>query len=388
MKIKQELSSIELKYNQNRYNREENTDRVNVVNESCKRRVTDIDYKKTNLIHYLIDHLPKHSLLKHSLLSLDSEDIKRLTLGYLRDKVKEILVRKQKRLQNSKREKREKIKRERKDYLGITQEKTYYLNTPYGQYPIQYRNPLNQWAYQYHCTEDKMSKQLLSYNFLKIKTLIRYLFSRYSKVYVSRLDFHFNEEDCKDLDRVNWMFNKLVKETLSNDKGYLGYICSREYSESDGIHLHCFLFLDGQVYQNSCGLYSIVKEKWLRIGGKSVYNREYQNTLPDRNGVLGVIHYYQLDKIFKLVHVSKYFLKNLNEREWLIRLGYDSNRRLLTSSHIGDKADLATLNQINYNRKWLVDYSWLDKIKLSKNESFKDLIDTKEYVIENQYWLD
>ena len=30
-----------------------------------------------------------------------------------------------------------------------------------------------------------MSKQLLSYNFLKIKTLIRYLFTRYSKVYVS-----------------------------------------------------------------------------------------------------------------------------------------------------------------------------------------------------------
>ena len=50
--------------------------------------------------------------------------------------------------------------------------------------------------------------------------------------------------------------------------------------------------------------------------------------------------------------------------------------------------DLATLNQINYNRKWLVDYSWLDKIKLSKNESFKELIDSNEYVIENQYWLE
>lgn len=376
MKIKQELSSIELKYNQN-HNREENTDRVN-----------DNNNKKTNLIHYLIDHLPKHSLLKQSLLSLSSEEIERLTLDYLRNKVKERLVRKQKRLQNSKREKREKIKRDSKDYLGITQEKTYYLNTPYGQYPIHYRNPLNQWTYQYHCTEAKMSKQLLSYNYLKIKTLIRYLFSHYSKVYVSRLDFHFNEQDCKDLDKVNWMFNKLVKETLSNDKGYLGYICSREYSESDGIHLHCFLFLDAHVYRNTNGLYNTIKEKWLRIGGKSVYNREYQNTLPDRNGVLGVIHYHQLDKIFKLVHVSKYFLKNLNEREWLVRLGYNGNRRLLTSSHIGDKVDLATLNQINYNRKWLVDYSWLDKIKLSKNESFKDLIDTNEYVVENQYWLD
>lgn len=376
MKIKQELSSIELKYNQN-HNREENTDRV-----------TDRIDRKINLINYLINHLPKHSLLKQSLLSLSSEDTERLTLGYLRDKVKEILVRKQKRLQNTKREKREKIKRDSKDYLGITQEKTYYLNTPYGQYPIHYRNPLNQWAYQYHYHEDKMSKQLLSYNYLKIKTLIRYLFSHYSKVYVSRLDFHFNESDCKDLDKVNWMFSKLLKETLSNDKGYLGYICSREYSETEGIHLHCFLFLDGNLYKNSSGLYNTIKEKWLRIGGKSVYNREYQDNLPDRNSVLGVIHYYQLNKIFKLVHVSKYFLKNLNEREWLEPLGYNSNRRLLTSSHIGDKVDLATLNQINYNRKWLVDYSWLDKIKLSKNESFKDLIDTSEYVIENQYWLD
>nr|DAK20064.1 MAG TPA: Inovirus Gp2 [Caudoviricetes sp.] len=376
MKIKQELSSIELKYNQN-HNREENTDRV-----------TDNYNKKTNLIHYLINHLPKHSLLKQSLLSLNREDIKRLTLEYLRDKVKEILIRKYKREKESKKTRKEKIKRDSKDYLGITQEKTYYLNTPYGQYPIHYRNPLNKWAYQYHCTEAKMSKQLLSYNYLKIKTLIRYLFSQYSKVYVSRLDFHFKEEDCRDLDKVNWMFSKLLKETLSNDKGYLGYICSREYSETEGIHLHCFLFLDARVYRNIGGLYNTIKEKWLRMGGKSVYNREYQNTLPDRNGVLGVIHYHQLDKIFKLIHVSKYFLKNLNEREWLVRLGYNSNRRLLTSSHIGDKVDLATLNQINYNRKWLVDYSWLDKIKLSKNESFKDLIDTSEYVIENQYWLD
>lgn len=377
MKIKQELSSIELKYNQNRYNREENTDRV-----------TDIEYKKTNLTQYLIDHLPKHSLLKQSLLSLSVEEIERLTLGYLRDKVKEILIRKQKREKEIKKNREEKIKRERKDYLGITREKTYYLNTPYGQFPIQYRNPLNQWAYQYHCIEDKMSRQLLSYNFLKIKTLIRYLFTRYSKIYVSRLDFHFKEEDCKDLDKVNWMFNKLVKETLSNDKGYLGYICSREYSETEGIHLHCLLFLDAHVYRNIGVLYNTIKEKWLRMSGKSVYNGEYQNTLPDRSSVLGVIHYHQLEKIFKLIHVSKYFLKNLNEREWLIRLGYDSNRRLLTSSHIGDKVDLATLNQINYNRKWLVDYSWIDKIRLSKNESFKDLIDTTEYVVENQYWLD
>ena len=396
MKIKQELSSIELKYNQNHSNdsvtrfcyfsagsgisyynsREYSTDRVN-----------DVDYKKTNLINYLIDHLPKHSLLKQSLLSLNREDIKHFTLDYLRNKVKEILIRKQKREILIKKNREEKIKRERKDYLGITREKTYYLDVPYGQYPIQYRNPLNKWAYQYHLEDDKMSKQLLSYNFLKIKTLIRYLFSRYSKVYVSRLDFHFTEESNRDLDKVNWMFNKLLKETLNHDKGYLGYICSREYSESDGIHLHCLLFLDAHVYQNSSGLYNTIKQKWLRIGGKSVYNREYQNTLPDRNSVLGVIHYYQLEKIFKLVHVGKYFLKNLNEREWLVRLGYNSNRRLLTSSHIGDKVDLAPLNQINYNRKWLVDYSWLDKIKLSKNESFKDLIDTNEYVIENQYWL-
>ena len=184
------------------------------------------------------------------------------------------------------------------------------------------------------------------------------------------------------------MFNKLLKETLNHDKGYLGFICSREYSETDGIHLHCLLFLDARIYRNITGLYGTIKEKWLRIGGKSVYNREYQNTLPDRNSVLGVISYYQLEKIFKLVHLSKYFLKDLNERGWLIRLGYDSNRRLLTSSHIGDKVDLATISQINYNRKWLVDYNWLDKIRLSKNESFKELIDTNEYLTENQYWLD
>lgn len=71
-----------------------------------------------------------------------------------------------------------------------------------------------------------------------------------------------------------------------------------------------------------------------------------------------------------------------------IELKYNQNHnREENTDRVTDRID-RKINLINYNRKWLVDYSWLDKIKLSKNESFTDLIDTNEYVLENQYWLD
>lgn len=181
----------------------------------------------------------------------------------------------------------------------------------------------NKWVNLNMLSNDINTERTIRSNYWSIKDLIWVLFIKHNRLFVLRMDFYLPLENKNNLDKLNHDFNRLLVNYLYKEDWYLKYYAVREYSESDGIHLHCLLFLDTHVYQNSSGLYNTIKEKWLRIGGKSVYNREYQNTLPDRNSVLGVIHYHQLDKI-----------------------------------------------------------------KLSKNESFKELIDSNEYVLENQYWLD
>ena len=139
------------------------------------------------------------------------------------------------------------------------------------------------------------------------------------------------------------------------------------------------------MYKNDYSFYSEVLGKWKKIGGKSVYsgylNRE---RLPDKGECLGLIKYTELEKIEKLIYLIRYLLKDINEREWLERLGIEGKRRLITSSHVGDKIDLGNAFKPNYFRDFIVDYSWLDKIKLSTNKRIITRDSKKEYLLKNE----
>lgn len=227
-------------------------------------------------------------------------------------------------------------------------------------------------------------KPLASLYFLKIKTLIRILFSQYSRIYTCRFDFHFKYEDSRDLDKVNYLFKRLQNETINHHSGYLGYIylgyiCIKEFSETNGIHLHCLYLLDGKVHQSSAYFYQLLKNKWLKLGGKSVYNRNYdKHKLPYRGAGIGLIRYTDTEKIFKLVNLCKYFVKDVSHRDWVERLGYKTNRKLLTTGYITEKLGLekqiTLINSVNPNREYPIDYSFIDSISLNKNKSFLDLM--------------
>lgn len=349
-----------------------------------------ITFLKTKLIGFLLSSLPKNSIKYHFFNTLDKELFESIGLDLLITETKlllNILKQKQKsRLLNNKNTINCLSK---PDSFDINQDRTYLLIkedefSNKKTLVLNYKLRQSQWTYKYMLL-DKAERSLMRFNFLKIKNLIRYLFNSYSKIIVCRYDFHFEYSDSRDLDRCNILFNKLLKESINRFSGYLGYVCSREYSETDGVHFHCYFFLDGQLYRNDYSFYSEVLAKWKKIGGKSVHN-VYLNRdrLPDKGECLGLIRYTELEKIEKLIYLIRYLLKDINEREWLERLGIEGKRRLITSSHVGDKIDLGNAFKPNYFRDFIVDYSWIDRIKLSTNKRIITRDSKKEYLIKNE----
>nr|DAY09825.1 MAG TPA: Inovirus Gp2 [Caudoviricetes sp.] len=348
-----------------------------------------IAFLKTKLIGFLLSFLPKNSIKYHFFSTVDRELLDSLELDLLITETQSLLKtlgQKQKsRLLNHKNNINTLSKL---DDFNINQDRTYLLIkedefSNKKTLVLNYKLRQSQWTYKYMLL-DKAERSLMRFNFLKIKNLIRYLFNSYSKIIVCRYDFHFEYSDSRDLDKCNALFTKLITETINRYNGYLGYVCSREYSETEGIHFHCYFFLDGQLYKNDYSFYSEVLGKWKKIGGKSVHN-VYLNRdrLPDKGECLGLIKYTELEKIEKLIYLIRYLLKDINEREWLERLGIEGKRRLITSSHVGDKIDLGNAFKPNYFRDFIVDYSWIDKIKLSTNKRIVTRDSKKEYLIKN-----
>ena len=206
----------------------------------------------------------------------------------------------------------------------------------------------------------------------RIKELIRVLFQLYTKVMVIRLDLYNNE---RDLDVVNKRL-KLWDKWIRGDKGdsYLASYCSREYADDTGLHIHCFLFFDGQVVNNDQYLARCFGEKWEAMGGSRFHSRNMnKDRLPDGGECLGNVDYWDVYSIEKLIILGKYLIKNLNEREWLEKTGNNKEARLFSctpivdyEAKVNDYNDRMVLN-VEHNRKKIVDYSWIDRLGL-KNE--------------------
>lgn len=348
-----------------------------------------ITFLKSRLIGFLLSFLPKNSIKYHFFNTINKELFESIELDLLITETKSLLT-------TLKQKQRTRLLNNKNNINSLSKQDTYNINQQRNYLLIKedefsnkralvlnYKLRQSQWTYKYMLL-DKAERSLMRFSFLKIKNLIRYLFNSYSKVIVCRYDFHFEYSDSRDLDKCNILFNKLLKETVSRYNGYLGYICSREYSETEGVHFHCYFFLDGQLYKNDYPFYTEVLSKWKKIGGKSVYNGYLnKDKLPDKGECLGLIRYTELEKIEKLIYLVRYLLKDINEREWLERLGIEGKRRLITSSHVGDKIDLSKAFNTNYYRDFIVDYSWIDKIKLSTSKRVVTRESKKEYLIKN-----
>lgn len=272
-----------------------------------------------------------------------------------------------------------------RDYLDICIPYTrddfprdHYLRREYVELPP---TKANRWVDPRFRLDDKSGKlEKLSFKeirnlnqaYNRIKELIRVLFQLYTKVLIIRLDLYNDERDLETVNKRLRIWDKWIK----NDKGdsYLASYCSREYADDTGLHIHCFLFFDGQVVNNDQYLARCFGEKWEAMGGSRFHSRNMnKDKLPDGGECLGNVDYWDVYSIEKLIILGKYLIKNLNDREWLEKTGNNKEARLFSctpivdyEAKVNDYNDRMVLN-VEHNRKKIVDYSWIDRLGL-KNE--------------------
>lgn len=319
-------------------------------------------YDREQSIDFLLTHTPKNQVQyalytnKDFTDSLTDKDLILYCKKLIRSKLSLIRKLKQKR----------KSRIDKKDHYGTCREyKTGYFfidrNKPYA----------SKWTYITIDMQNKHTQRNLQYSFNSIKRLIKSLFSNHRKVMVVRCDLYGKrDENDNDLDLLNNSFSKLQRETLYGLDYYLGYYCSREYTIDRQIHLHCYFFLNGNKVKREIDFLERIGTKWKKMTGGYVYCRNLdRNRLPDRSEVLGTVCYWDLRKIDKLIFVSKYLLKNLGNREWLekVKNGKENNR-LFTCSFRKEGLE----NNRKIPRKWDIDYSWIDSVKLSDTKSVFD----------------
>jgi hypothetical protein len=299
--------------------------------------------------------------------------------------------------------KRRKRRPDRNDYYGFCTEYTHedfppdhYLRREYVRLPFK---KLHYWIDLSHMPKDKLRNIRLAFS--SIRDLIQSLFMVHNRVIIVRLDFGLKERK-EDLPFINSCFNRLLDRLEYYHKEYLGYICTREYKEQKGIHLHCFMFLDGNKIRNEKGFVENVRRMWGKYTTRGlekddnvvnesckrrvkewingyVYCRNYdKNKLPDEGECLGLVKYTDVLTIEKLVVLSKYLIKNISDRDWLVATGNNPKSRLFTCTSVANYPSLNTdyhdrlaLN-VDYNREYLVRLDWIQEIKLQNEYSLFD----------------
>ena len=359
-----------------------------------------LDYTREELINKLIEHLPVNNLYREQLLSnrdfTDNQSLTKLRDVY--SKLINRLLRISKRIRKSR-----KRKSDRNDYYGFCTEYTHedfpphhYLRRDYVRLPFK---KLHYWIDLSHMPKDKLRNIRIAFS--NIRDLIQSLFMVHNRIIVVRLDFGLKERK-EDLPFINSCFNRLLDYLEYHHKEYLAYICSREYKEQKGIHLHCFMFLNAKLVKNEKEFVENVRRMWGKYTTREiekddnvvnesckrrvkewingyVYCRNYdKNKLPDEGECLGLVKYTDILTIEKLVVLSKYLLKDMDNRDWLIQTGNNPKSRLFTSTSVANYASLntdyhdrLTLN-VDYNREYLVRLDWIQEIKLQNEYSLFD----------------
>ena len=348
-----------------------------------------LSYTREELINKLIHYLPTNNQYRNQLLS-NTDFTNNQSLTKLRKVYSKIINRK---LRVSKRiSKRKKPKPDRNDYYGFCTEYTHedfppdhYLRRDYVRLPFK---KLHYWIDLNHMPKDKLRNIRLAFS--SIRDLIQSLFMVHNRIIVVRLDFGIKERK-EDLPFINTCFNRLLDKLEYYHPEYLAYICTREYKEQKGIHLHSIMFLDGNKVKNEKEFVENVRRMWGRYTTKElekdneewingyVYCRNYdKHKLPDEGECLGLIRYTDVLTIEKLVVLSKYLIKDISERDWLVKTGNNPKSRLFTCTSVANYASLNTdyhdrlaLN-VDYHREYLVRLDWIQEIKLQNEYSLFD----------------
>lgn len=357
------------------------------------------NYSRDQLLFALRLVLPKQSRL-HSLFQ-SNDYVNHYTDQDLRNTLKQIVQQRLSRLRKYKQTLES--KQSKKDHLHMRK------SIDRNQFPIDHplRNtriplPLRKapwWIYGISNSPNTRNA------YLQIKDLIALSFIEHNRINVVKMDFYVSDKDKENIDRVTEYFNRLLSNTLYRTDYYLDYICSKEYTKDCGVHLHCLFLLDGNKIKNELPFITKVGRGWDRIVSKehSWYSANlHKGKYPDLSPCLGIIRYDEFFKIERLVHCCKYLIKDLNDREWLVKLGLNPRSRLFTMSFTSDRLYQIDENnkrfkeEIGDNRKYLCCYDWIYSIKLntahsafspsftSKEAGITNLINLADYLKENK----
>lgn len=237
---------------------------------------------------------------------------------------------------------------------------------------------------------NKTERRRLDYSYKHIKNLIRLLFCYHTKVVVIRMDLSMSGEYKNDLDKLNWCIGKLVNSFLRSLPQYLSYYSVREYTKKTGIHAHCYFFFDGSRSDKDLIMAKNIGHCWEFLSGGRWFSTNFvKDKLPDGGECLGKIEYWEVEKIERLLNNSKYLLKELSNRDWLEKLGYNRNRRLFTASTLPVDYEYLFIQHEallveDTSRKYRVSYSWLDNCKLCRHYSV--LPHVEQYRVLNPLW--
>ena len=325
-------------------------------------------HSRESLIQKLQQYLPKHHSLHRELSSITSTTkLRTLYKRTLRN-----LLRGSYRISQSR-----KHKPDYTDYLGICREYTremfpidHYFRREYVKLPLP---KCKSWVDR--VSEMPKDKQRNLQNaFRSIKELIESLFITHNRILVLRIDL-FTEE--LDLVKVNSSYSQLLTWIQNTNKHYIAMFCSREYTVNRGIHLHCYMFLDGSKDDNGFEFVGTVREKWKKLENGSVYCANWdKKNYPDESEILGIIRYTDIRQIEKLIYIARYLLKDLTERDWLLQTGNNPKSRLFTCTPVVDYPSKSNnyhetidYNGIDNKRKWLVDYRWIRLLSLRNRAS-------------------
>ncbi|WP_255587569.1 YagK/YfjJ domain-containing protein [Deefgea piscis] len=157
-----------------------------------------------------------------------------------------------------------------------------------------------------------------SNSFRSTKTYIEYLFERYARLLVIRLDFGFRvgSELRSDLLQCRECFQRMLNNREHNSlfKNQVGYIWRLEYGEKKGWHYHCIFFFDGSKSRQDITLGDEIGSYWMNAitKGQGTYwncNRHKERYELFKTLGVGMVYYKDELKREKLLQAAAYLCK-------------------------------------------------------------------------------
>lgn len=104
-------------------------------------------------------------------------------------------------------------------------------------------------------------------NFCSLKSYVNYLFKRYSKLLVLRVDFSYLKEEQVNSEEMICHREQLLKQILAKDFVYevIGYIWKLERGLAKGLHYHMVFFINGSKHVKDIYIARQIGECWQNV---------------------------------------------------------------------------------------------------------------------------